>query len=372
MKRTILIITALFALICVNAQTDFRHITYQEALAASKAEGKPVFIDFYTTWCGPCKMMTKNIFPLQNVGEFMNKSFICIKLDAEKEGAEQAKQYKIDAYPTMVVCDADGKELFRKVGASSDGDEFIAELKVASNPGLTPEKMRERYEAGERDPELVAAYATYIYKRAYDRRTPNQEALDYSRKIVDDYYNSLTDAQRLEEQNFFVYTYNFCSNPSQPAAQYIINNKDKFPASQKQLVDSTLDRLLRYRMGMLMSGDERFSQADVDIIEAAIKKTGVGEKDEFVPTIQTLTAMQQGDEAYLNTVIKYYDKMNPSDRAHVAASIGNIIKTTDKSLCDKAAKWLRSKLAGMHYSELYYVGSSLRSLEQRVDPKLVE
>lgn len=372
MKRLSLSLIAFLAIICASAQTNFRQISYQEALEASKAEGKPVFIDFHTSWCGPCKMMARDIFPLKAVGEYMNSAFINIKLDAEKEGKEQAKLYKIEAYPTMIIVDAEGKEIFRKVGAATDGDLFVAELKVGSNPGLTPEKMAARYEAGERSPELVAAFATFIHQRAYERRTPNQELLSKAKSIVEEYYNSLSDEQRLEEQNFFVYSYNFCSDPKQPTAQFLINNKDKYPESMKSLVNSTLDKLLRYRMGEFMGGMSTFTQEDVDVIDDAIQKTGLGEKNEFVPTIKTLTAKLQGDEAYLAAVMKYYDKMNASDRAHIAAAIGDNITSTDKVLCQKACKWLRSKLASMHYSELYYVGTSLRSLEKRIDPTIDE
>ena len=41
-------------------------------------------IDFSATWCGPCKMMAEKILPLQEVGEYINGKFICVKFDMEK------------------------------------------------------------------------------------------------------------------------------------------------------------------------------------------------------------------------------------------------------------------------------------------------
>lgn len=359
----------MFTLLCINAQTEFRHITYQEALAASKVEGKPVFIDFYTSWCGPCKAMAKNIFPLKSVGDYMNASFICIKLDAEKEGVEQAKLYKIDAYPTMVIVDSEGQEIYRKVGGTNNGDEFVAELKVGNNPGLTPERMKAKYESGNRDAELVGAYSSYIYRHAQEGRRPNVEEMAQAKKIVADYYASLTDEQRLKEENFFVYSYSFCSNPKQETAQFLINNMKNFPAEMQSLVSSTVEKLLRYRMGILIGNNEPFTAEDVDVLEAAVKTSGIGKKDEFVPTVLTLRSMLQGDEAYFSTIQKYYDKMNESDQIYVASSLGEVIKSTDKAFCTKVNKWLRSKLPTMSYSALYYVAGSIRSLEQRINPE---
>ena len=68
------------------AQTgvDFQHLTFDEALAKAKAEKKLVFVDCYTTWCGPCKMMTTKIFPMKEAGEFFNPRFVCVKFDMEQ------------------------------------------------------------------------------------------------------------------------------------------------------------------------------------------------------------------------------------------------------------------------------------------------
>ena len=69
------------------AQTgvDFQHLTFDEALAKAKAEKKLVFVDCYTTWCGPCKMMTTKIFPMKEAGEFFNPRFVCVKFDMKKD-----------------------------------------------------------------------------------------------------------------------------------------------------------------------------------------------------------------------------------------------------------------------------------------------
>ena len=105
--------------------TDFDKIIWRDALT---------FVDFFATWCGPCQIMAKQIFPQQKVGEFFNKTFVNAKFDAEKgEGVDVAKRYSVKAYPTFLILDSDGEEVGRIVGGA-DADRFIEEVrKVLEN-----------------------------------------------------------------------------------------------------------------------------------------------------------------------------------------------------------------------------------------------
>lgn len=97
---------------------EFRHIDLDQALEEAAREEKLVFIDFYTTWCAPCKAMSKNIFPLEEVGELYNKEFVSIKLDAEKAGKAAAAKYQVNSYPTYLFLNPDGEVVFRETGSS--------------------------------------------------------------------------------------------------------------------------------------------------------------------------------------------------------------------------------------------------------------
>ena len=58
-------------------------MTFEQAVAATKKNPRPIMIDVYTSWCGPCKMMSKYTFDNQQVTDYLNKNFYCVKFDAE-------------------------------------------------------------------------------------------------------------------------------------------------------------------------------------------------------------------------------------------------------------------------------------------------
>ncbi len=88
-------------------------------LDRAEAEGKIVFIDFYATWCQPCKMMDKDVFSDKNIASFFNENFISYKVDAEKGfGPNIAALYNVRAYPTLVWVDTKGNVLEETVGGT--------------------------------------------------------------------------------------------------------------------------------------------------------------------------------------------------------------------------------------------------------------
>lgn len=91
--------------------------SFQEALDKAKAENKPIFLDVYATWCGPCKMLKKRTFSDKNVGDYYNANFINIAINGEtEEGYELSKLYDVKGYPTLLIIDKNGRKLTKQVG----------------------------------------------------------------------------------------------------------------------------------------------------------------------------------------------------------------------------------------------------------------
>ena len=88
---------------------------FDAALAQAKASGKKVFVDFETTWCGPCKTMDQWIWTDAEVAAQLSAGYVGVKLDGDIEKA-LVKRYTVKGYPTMLVLDAAGTESTRAVG----------------------------------------------------------------------------------------------------------------------------------------------------------------------------------------------------------------------------------------------------------------
>ena len=105
----------------VNEGIEFNHISLDEAKVMAKKSGKYIFIDCYTSWCGPCKVMAATSFMDEEVAKLYNGKFVNLKVDMEKDpdGADVAMRYQIRAYPTLLIIDHEGKLIAQRIGMQS-------------------------------------------------------------------------------------------------------------------------------------------------------------------------------------------------------------------------------------------------------------
>lgn len=96
---------------------QFTENSFAEILKLAKKEKKNIFFDAYASWCGPCKLLKKDVFTQTQVGDFFNKNFINVAMDMEKgEGVELSKKFKITAYPTLLFINSKGEVIGSALG----------------------------------------------------------------------------------------------------------------------------------------------------------------------------------------------------------------------------------------------------------------
>lgn len=139
---------------------NFEHISLEEAMVQAEKQNKLVFIDFYTDWCAPCKMMANGVFKETVVGEEYNKNFINIKINAEKEGVQAAKKYGINAYPTMMFINRDGDVMYKKVGSANlDGVlRMSKEALMSLKSGASLDELDKEYSNKRNDEAFLKLY----------------------------------------------------------------------------------------------------------------------------------------------------------------------------------------------------------------------
>lgn len=354
---SIVLVCALTSMM-VSAQTNFRHITFEEALTAAKAEKKLVFIDFYTTWCGPCKKMANEVFPQKEVGDFMNPKFVCVKFDAEKEGADLAKKYGVNAFPTFVIVDANGNAVGEFKGSMSP-EALQEKINVALNPELSAQRMKERYEKGERTPELINSYALHVLQ--------NSQSDEEGLKIVNDYFNSLSDKERLKAENAFLYI-RYTMSYQEPMGKFMAAHQKDFPKSVRPAIDDRLAQLYRSAVSGYFSGymlrENKYVESEYQALKKTVTEMGLEPERNAVKFRLIEGRVALNDNDYWELCQKEFDNLADVDQSLFLMNITRLFMDSDMETNTKIAQFFRGRLATMKPDMITVAGRILGSLER--------
>ena len=108
--------------------------SYKAALKRAKAEHKLILMDLWTEWCPPCRYLEEKVYPSPEAQAALRRvvpfSALVQKKDRTPvpEGTRLAEQFNLEAFPTLVILDENGKEIRREVGAFRTGADFAAWL----------------------------------------------------------------------------------------------------------------------------------------------------------------------------------------------------------------------------------------------------
>jgi thioredoxin-related protein len=203
MKRILIITsTLLIAVFHIEAQEKGiqfeKGMTLRQVFQKAKEENKSVFVDCYTTWCGPCKWMDKEIYTNDTVGAYMNVRFVCLKIQMDRTPVDDSlikndyddagmleRSYNVQDYPTFLFFDMDGKPLHKGVG-NRDVTGFMGLVADASDPKKQFYQVLSKFQPGKIDTAELKGLAWSF--AGSDTVLAGNLALDYLTRIPQKQY----------------------------------------------------------------------------------------------------------------------------------------------------------------------------------------
>lgn len=199
-------------------EIKFETGSWSEVKALAQKAQKPIFVDVYAVWCGPCKYMTNTVFKEASVANFMNEHYINYKLDGEKgEGLTMAKEMNLMAYPTLYFFDKDGNAIHKYIGGA-DPATFLKLAQETLKPENQLYTLKKKFDEGQRDKAFMQNYLN-VLKNTYE------EALMASTLEV--YWQELTAEEKNTEENMNLVTSGVFDMKS-PIFEYFLKNRKAY------------------------------------------------------------------------------------------------------------------------------------------------
>lgn len=308
----------------------FEESNFASILAKAKTEKKLVFMDAYASWCGPCKLMEKNVFTDKNVADFYNKNFINVRIDMEKgEGKELAMKYGVRSYPTFLFLNAEGEIVGKELGYIKS-EEFLELGKKSNNPQLVNTNLKDEFLKGKLDQagllNFISLYASkdpVLAKQASEKYFSNKKDKSFSGEEVNALLNF---TQSVDDANYKV----FVANKAAITELLPENNYKQF------------DNYLKLMKLVTSATNEKTKTID----DSKVLKDGEGlfPKDELIKSLNIYKlnyySAHENFPAYEKTALEYYknpDEFNNNELLGAASTLAE--KSTDRIALQTAARW---------------------------------
>ena len=160
----LVLLGTLLALKSLTQGVKFHDLAFDQAAERAAAENKLVFVDFFTTWCVPCKEMDATTFEDSEVAAWLAEHTVALKVDAEANETNEAlaKRFGVRSFPNYVFIAPDGKLMERIVGKRSP-EQFIAVAESVLRGENTLDRARSALAAGDSDDPMLRSRLADAY-----------------------------------------------------------------------------------------------------------------------------------------------------------------------------------------------------------------
>ena len=351
--KNIFIILAFSILFGSNAYSQgiqFNKGEWKEILAKAKKEKKLIFVDAYAAWCGPCKMMERDVFSQKQAGDYFNAKFVNAKIDMEKgEGIGLSRDFGVMAYPTLVFVNSSGEVVHRAVGYHNT-DQLLELAEAALDPDRNMGSITTKYEEGNRSPELL-----------YNLALTKLDAMDGSyEQVAEEYLKTQSDWNTKENREFI---YRMVNRLDSEMAQHIVDNKKDYEEHLgERAITGKINELVQNQVA------KAESEGDLKSIEALYAKMYPGKGEEMAGRVKMGYYKQKEDwQGFAKTANAFYKKhaAQNSDELNENAWIF-YEEVQDKKLLKYAVKWAKKSVA---MEDNYYNYDTLAALYYRLGKK---
>lgn len=333
MKKFLFSAGAVFASLSLVAQgITFESTSWSEVKSKAQQEGKFIFVDGYTPWCGPCKWMAKNIFPNDTAGQFYNKNFVNLKLDMEKgEGVEFAQNYQVNSYPSYLFFNSYGV-LVHRSGGSKPLKDFIQDGENAINPEKQLVNYEKKFDKGNNDPAFLKEYGYALMAAGLSGDA-----------VVKAYLKSAPEQEILSKEGFqFI---SGLSGPGSAGFDYVVKNNEAF---KKVLNKDEVDDFI---MGALYSiastAGKRGNTEELTKLKKVTSEYAPARANELNTELEIAFYQAKGDFASVYKVLPaYLEKYKMNKPGELNNYSWYVFENTDeKAKLETAASWAKKSVS---------------------------
>ena len=351
MKRVFLCL-ALIAAMVMGAEAQNRSITFEQTqewkkiVKKAKKEKKLIFIDCYTSWCGPCKMLASKVFTQDVVADYFNATFVNAKFDMEKDedGVMLKDKYGVKAFPTLLFIDPVTQEAVHRMVGAGEAEWLIAGAKLANDPENNLSAMMKRYAAGERGADFLKQYLPALASAYMEEEVG---------KVAAEYLNALS-LDELATKDSWDLINKYVSDPLSEPLKQVMANRDKFYAvAGQEVVDYKLEESIRmavlalagWRPGMDTPFDEERNEELINyLLQIDFNAAPAG-----LAYLYTAEYIRKGNFRGLLDKMKEAMSYNPfrgSDADfYFQQNIEVLTLCKDKALVEEGIRWIDTRCA---------------------------
>jgi len=315
----------------------YENDTWQKVIDTAKEAQKIIFMDCYTTWCGPCKMLDKNVFTNDQIADFFNGNFVNAKYDMEKgEGITLKDKYGVSAFPTLLFIDPATQEVIHRVAGAGTVEYMMEQAKIATNPATNLQGIKSRYEMGEKNAQTLSQYVNALRKASMSAEINN---------VTVAYLSTLSNEDMMLESNWKLFESNVVEPLAEPSLRIFSNRKAFEEKIGKKRVGDKLSSILLIAVNRFRNKEpepvKNFDQERYDALLSLLSKSD----DELAPfcllQLKTAGFAQHGEyekmiEAVHTVVEKDFPAQQQLKSIYVMTYLTKLVGRKDKKLQKKA------------------------------------